>query len=36
MTVYNDKIDASYAKLKTVLAEAVGAAKGFKSSLPEK
>ena len=36
MRAYSDKIDASYAKLKTVLAEAVAAAKGFKSSLPDK
>lgn len=36
MIAYSDKIDASYAKLKAVLAEGAGAAAGFKSSLPKK
>ena len=38
MTTYSDKIDASYAKLKAVLAEGASASAvtGFKSSLPKK
>lgn len=36
MTTYSDKIDASYAKLKAVLAEGASAVAGFKSSLPKK
>ena len=36
MTAYSDKIDASYAKLKAVLADGASAAAGFKSSLPVK
>ena len=36
MTAYSDKVDASYAKLKAVLAEGASAVAGFKSSLPKK
>lgn len=36
MTAYSDKIDASYAKLKKVLAEYASTISGFKSSLPRK
>jgi hypothetical protein len=36
MISYSDKIDASYANLKTVLAENASAVAGFKSSLPKK
>jgi hypothetical protein len=36
MTSYSDKIDASYAKLKTVLSEGASAVTGFRSSLSKK
>ena len=36
MITYSDKIDASYAKLKAVLAENAGAAVGFKSEMLDK